>query len=222
VPFILGVCAGIDHYADHMGGPMDGMGGKFGGGLGGKPRNFDDTAAPKPQEESYKEKVKNWKSMNKKAEFIKKVRTETKDTKLTGARADRLWRHMNDLLDNGGVRFTADGITYYLPISHHLTWLPDPINEAIEFVCRFLRFYYYAALRLIHKDAADLTHDFLEALNKSGWFSLITAMCVTYIAMTSLSWLINRFSDGLWPAERALAKETRRRAEEYLAHKREL
>ena len=45
------------------------------------------------------------------AEFIKKVRTETKDPKLSGGRADRLWTHMLDLLDNGGVRFTDEGLT---------------------------------------------------------------------------------------------------------------
>lgn len=55
-----------------------------------------------------------------------------------------------------------------MPLTHHLAFLPDPIAEAIEFVCRFVRFYYYAGLRLIHADLADIFHELLEQLNKSG------------------------------------------------------
>ena len=36
-----------------------------------------------------------------------------------------------------------------------------------------------------------------------------------------LSWIVNRFSDGLTPQARALNKETRRKAQEYLASKRD-
>ena len=35
------------------------------------------------------------------------------------------------------------------------TFVPDVVCEAIEFVMRFLRFYYYSALHLIHADAAN-------------------------------------------------------------------
>ena len=128
---------------------------------------------------------------------------------------------MNDLLDNGGVRFTDGGITYYLPITHHLTFLPDPVADAIEAASSFLRYFYYAGLRLIHADAADKTHDFLHWAEQQGYISVVTGICITYLAFSFLTWLVNRFSDGIWPSERALTRETRRRAEEYLSRKRD-
>ena len=182
---------------------------------------------PKPSgfkansEKTYEDKVSDWKAQNKKADFISKVKKDTKDNALKGKRADRLWVHMMDLFDNRGVRFTDEGITYYLPITHHLTLLPDILCEGIEFVMRFLRFYYYAALHLIHADAIDNHHHAIEWLNKSGWASLITGACLVYLGFSAVSWVIYRFSDGIFPAERAANKETRRLANEYLKSKRE-
>jgi len=168
-------------------------------------------------QKSYEQRVKEWKESNTKADFISKVKKETGDKKLKGGRADRLWTHMMDLFDNRGVRFADDGgsITYYLPITHHLTFLPDILCEAVEFVMRFLRFYYYSALHLIHSEAIDKHHDGIEWLNKSGWASVITGLCMVYLGFSAISWVIYRFSDGIFPSERAENRETRRLAEEY-------
>ena len=41
-------------------------------------------------------------------------------------------------------------------------------------------------------------------------------------ACVRVSWVIGRFTDGFTPTQRRLNKETRKRAAEYLAHKREM
>ena len=173
---VLGAVSAMDNF-NSMGEDMGDMGM---GGMGG--------GYKAPKDKTYEEKVKDWKASNKKSDFISKVKKDTKDPKLTGKRGDRLWTHMLDLFDNRGVRFTDEGITYYLPITHHLTFVPDIVCEAIEFVMRFLRFYYYAALHLLHVDAIDKHHAGIEWLNKSGWASLITGGCMVYLGFTAISW----------------------------------
>ena len=75
---------------------------------------------------TYSEKVADWRDTNKKESFISSFNSQNKKDKVKGGRADRLWVHLNDLFDNKAVRFTDEGISYYLPITHHLTFLPDP------------------------------------------------------------------------------------------------
>ena len=48
----------------------------------------------------------------------------------------------------------------------------------------------------------------------------MVALCGGYLAIATLSWFINRFTDGVLPSARKLNQETRRRAEEYKASKR--
>jgi hypothetical protein len=125
-------------------------------------------------------------------------------------------------MDNKGVRFTNDGLTYTMPVTHYFTFLPDPVADGIEFVSSLGRKAYYGALEFAHDEAIEMQHLAVEWMNESGGVTVLLYLCGTYLTVAMLSWVINRFTDGLWPSDRALAKETRRRADEYIARKREL
>jgi len=170
--------------------------------------------------DTYEEKAKTWKNQNSKEEFIRSFNKQHK-ANLKAGRADRLYRHIVSLLDTKAARFTDNGLTYYLPLTHHFTFLPDPIADGIEYVCTFLRKGYYLALEKVHAEALEHHHNFFEWMNDSGTVNVLMFLCASYLVVAVFSWFINRFTDGIWPSERALAKETRRRAQEYIARKRE-
>ena len=172
-------------------------------------------------EDTYEDKVLNWKSSNSKEQFIRSF-NEQHSTKLKGGRADRLYNHILSLFDYKAARFNDKGLTYYLPITHHLSFLPDPIADAVEKVAALCRAGYYKGLEFVHDEALELHHVFFEWMNDSGTVHVLSFLCFTYIGVAFLSWLVNRFTDGIWPSERALARETRRQAEEYLKRKRDL
>lgn len=171
--------------------------------------------------DTYEEKVKNWKDQHTQKQFIDAFNRETKGN-LKGGRADRLYKHVISLLDNKGARFTDDGLTYYLPITHHLTILPDVVAEGIETLMTVLRKVYYGTLEFVHDEAIELHHQALDVFMESGAAKVMTTLCGTYLAFAALSWVINRFTDGLSPTQRKLNKDTRERAAEYIARKREL
>ena len=170
--------------------------------------------------DTYEEKVKSWKQTHTQEEFIKQFNKEH-NANVKGGRADRLYKHILSLLDTKAVRFTDNGMTYYLPITHYLSFLPDFVAEAIEAVTTILRIAYYKGLEFVHDEAIELHHVAIEWLNETGTVHVMLYVCVAYMGVSFLSWIVNRFSDGLTPQARALNKETRRKAQEYLASKRD-
>lgn len=173
---------------------------------------------------AYDDKIKRWRSDTDKAKFIKDFNNEQKGSApVKGARADRLWVHINDMLDNHAVRF-KDGpgleFSYYLPITHHLTFLPDFVCESIELASRIIRKVYFSVLYGIHDRGVQHHHDFVDSMVESGLVNAASVACGIYLAFAGFFWLVNRFTDGIFPSDRALNKETRRRAEEYMRSKR--
>ena len=171
--------------------------------------------------ETHAEKAENWKKEHTQKQFIDAFNRETKQN-VKGGRADRLYKHVISLLDHKGARFTDEGLTYYLPITHHLTFLPDFAAEAVEWVCTQLRKVYYGVLDFVHDEAIELHHQALDMFLDTGFAKALTYLCGGYLVLAALTWLINRFTDGISPSQRKLNKETRARAEEYIARKREL
>ena len=75
-------------------------------------------------------------------------------------------------------------------------------------------------LYAIHDEGVQTHHDFFDWINEVGIAHVLLFLCGGYLAIAFLSWLINRFTDGILPSARKLNQETRRRAEEYKASKR--
>ena len=171
--------------------------------------------------ETHEEKVKNWKNQHTKETFVRNFNKETGES-VKGKRADRLYKHVISLLEHKGAQFTDNGIKYYLPITHHFTFLPDVVAEGIEYISTLLRKVYYGSLELLHPDAIEVHHNFLDQLLETGAAKVLTWACGSYLAVAALSWFVNRFTDGLLPQQRKLNKQTRRLAQEYAARKREL
>ena len=71
------------------------------------------------------------------------------------------------------------------------------------------------------EEAHEFHHNLVEHLNEKGIMQVLLALCGVYLAYSMLSWVVNRFTDGLWPSERKANKETKRLAREYMAKKRE-
>lgn len=170
---------------------------------------------------SYAERAEEWKKMNTKDQFVRSFNKETGHN-VKGKRADRLYNHVISLLDHKGAQLTDNGIKYYLPITHHFTFLPDQVAEGIEFISLLGRKVYYGTLEFIHEEAIEIHHKYLDHFLESGAAKVVSFCCGSYIAVAALSWLVNRFTDGVSPTQRKLNKDTRRRAQEYLARKREL
>jgi len=172
----------------------------------------------------YDDKIKQWRDSTTKESFISQFNKEHKGYAVKGARAERLWVHINDMLDNHAVRFPEGHTTefsYTLPISHHLTFLPDFVCEFIELLSRVGRKFYYKTLYAIHDEGVQLHHDLFEYIHEVGAAHVMIILCSGYLVIAFLSWLINRFTDGVTPTQRKLNQETRRRAEEYLRSKRD-
>ena len=127
-------------------------------------------------------------------------------------------------LHNHAVRFAEGGssseFSYTLPITYSLSLLPDVVCDLIELVARICRKVYYAALYAVHDEAVATHHDFFHWINEVGIAHVMLFLCAGYIGIAFLSWIINRFTDGILPSSRKLNQETRRKAEEYKAHKR--
>ena len=172
-------------------------------------------------EETYEEKAQNWLKQNSKEEFIRSFNSQHKEN-VKGGRADRLYNHMVSLMELKGARFTDNGVSYTLPVTHYFTFLPDPVADGVEAVMLYGRKAYYKVLELVHDEAIEVQHAAAEWLNESGLLTLMLVLCATYLGVSVLSWFIARFTDGLFPSQRALNQETRRKAEEYLARKRQL
>ena len=174
---------------------------------------------------SYEEKADQWKKMNSQATFVRTYNEQHGET-LDSVRADRLYKHVLSLIDSKAARFTENPaglpqLSYYLPITHYLSFLPDFVAEAIEALTTILRIAYYKGLEFVHDEAIELHHVAIEWLNETGTVHVMLYVCVAYMGVSFLSWIVNRFSDGLTPQARALNKETRRKAQEYLASKRD-
>jgi hypothetical protein len=169
--------------------------------------------------EVYAKRAKEWRDQHKRADFFREFNKEH-DPPVTGPRADRLWNYLNEQFDHGAVVFKDNGIAYALPITHYIP-LPDFFIDLIELGLKPLRKVYYFVMDLIHEEAHELHHNLVEHLNEKGIMQVLLGLCGAYLAFSLFSWFINRFTDGIWPAERKANKETKRLAREYMAKKRE-
>lgn len=168
--------------------------------------------------EEYKKRAKEWKKQNTKDNFIEEF-NKRQDQKLSGPAADRLWAHLNEQLDNGGVVFKdAGSIVYSLPMTHFIP-LPDFFVDCIDAVLKPLRLAYYKVMDAISDTAHETHHELMEYLQEKGVLAVLQVGMLSFIALNFLRWLVYRFTDGIFPSERQLAKSTRELAAAYKAKK---
>lgn len=178
--------------------------------------------------QDYKDKVEKWRVGNSKEEFLNRASDDIVKggaKKLDKLQKERLWAHFQMLLDHGGVRFKSDtSIIYSTPItfafSYITRFLPDVLLDGAEMISREGHKLYYGALHIFGESAHEVYHDAVWWMNESGAIYIPLTLCGGYLAIAFLSWMINRFTDGIWPSERRLAKEVRERSTEYLKSKR--
>ena len=75
----------------------------------------------------------------------------------------------------------------------------------------------YAASRLLSPQATPR----YTSCSPRRQAHVMIVLCSGYLAIAFLSWLVNRFTDGVTPTQRKLNQETRRRAEDYIRSKRD-
>jgi hypothetical protein len=167
----------------------------------------------------YKKKVEDWRKSNSRSSFFEQFNKE-KDPPVSGPRADRLWAYINEQLDYGGIVFKDGSMVYSLPMTHFLP-LPDFFVDLIEMAFKPLRRVYYFVMDTIHDDAHAIHHAALEYLEENGVLPVIQGGIACLLVFYALHWAVYRFTDGIFPSERRLAKETKRLSAAYLAKKRD-
>ena len=167
--------------------------------------------------EEYKVKATKWKKENTRASFMKEFNKD-RDTPISGPRADRLWNYLNEQLEYGGIVWKGDGMTYQVPMTHFLP-LPDFFVDVIETCLKPLRKLYFQGMNLISDTAHETHHEIMEHLQEKGALQVIQIALGAFVAFSFVNWLIYRFTDGIFPSERKLAKETRALAAAYMAKK---
>jgi len=168
--------------------------------------------------EAYKKKAEDWKKRTSRADFFREFNKE-RDTPVSGPRADRLWAYVNEQLDHGGIVFKDSGaMVYALPMTHFVP-LPDFFLDLIESTLKPMRTVYYIAMDAIHEDAHTIHHEWIEWLQENGTLPVVQACMVAFLAFSFCRWLVYRFTDGLWPSEREVAKKERALAAAYKSKK---
>jgi len=165
----------------------------------------------------YRQKVEDWRKTNKRASFFEQF-NKNKDPPVSGPRADRLWAYINEQLDYGGIVWKDGSMVYSLPMTHFIP-LPDFFVDCIETALKPLRRVWYFVMDAIHDDAHELHHNALEWLEGNGSLQVIQGIVSSVLAFYALHWAVYRFTDGIFPSERRLAKDTKRLSREYLAKK---
>ena len=68
-----------------------------------------------------------------------------------------------------------------------------------------------------HRDVPD----YYDTYHTDGpwWENYVRYVSMALLFFFFMQWAINRFTDGIWPSERAAAREIRRKAQEYMQSK---
>ena len=171
----------------------------------------------------YKRQADSWRKTTTRSEFFRLFNEDRKgvdEVHEHSPRADRLWAYIEEQLEHGGVVFKESGdMMYALPMTHFVP-LPDFFLDVIEVGIRPLRKVYSRFLvDVVHEDAHQILHEFVEWLQETGVHAGLHVVAAGLLGFSCLQWLIYRFTDGIWPSERKLAKETKRLAQDYLKKK---
>jgi hypothetical protein len=167
----------------------------------------------------YKKKAQEWKNKNTRTEFFQEFNRD-RDPPVSGPRADRLWNYIEEQLSHGGIVFKDSGaLVYQVPMTHFLP-LPDFFVDLIESLvmipCRKI---WYIVMDLLHESAHEIHHEWLEHFESTGTLRIVQGCIAVFIAFQMLRWAVYRFTDGVFPSERKLAKQTKKYAADYLAKK---
>ena len=168
----------------------------------------------------YTEKAAEWRKSHSKDDFLSQFNKDLSNP-VEGPRADRLWNYFQEQLDNSGLRFKDDGtVQYSLPITHIISpFVPNVVAEGLEAVAKVGRKMWYFFTNMLPHGVHEKHHDGVEWLHETGVIYIMLGAFGMYAILGFLNWLVNRFTDGVWPSERAMVAERRRAAAEYLASK---